>query len=86
MQKNIENGTTVLLADHGMMLTDGSSIVSVVRLGKEADGSGWYEITVEEAEEMKEEYFADAWGNWEEVSEQEYIENGGKLRIMMKGE
>lgn len=52
MQKNIENGTTVLLADYGMMLTDGSSIVSVVRLGKEADGSGWYEITAEEAEEM----------------------------------
>ena len=50
MQKNIENGTTVLLADYGMMLTDGSSIVSVVRLGKEADGSAWYEITVEEAE------------------------------------
>lgn len=50
MQKKIENGTTVLLADNGMMLTDGSSIVSVVRLGKEADESAWYEITAEEAE------------------------------------
>ena len=52
MQKNIDNGTTVLLADYRMMLTDGSSIVSVVRLGKEADESAWYEITADEAEAM----------------------------------
>jgi hypothetical protein len=50
MQKNIENGVTVLLADSGMMLTDGSSFGTVVRLGKEADGAEWYEITAEEAE------------------------------------
>ena len=51
MQKIIDNGTTVLLADDGMMLTDGSSFGTTVRLGKGDDGSKWYEITVEEAEE-----------------------------------
>ena len=50
MQKTIENGTTVLLADEGMVLTDNSSFGSTVRLGKEDDGSKWYEITAEEAE------------------------------------
>ena len=50
MQKIIDNGTTVLLADEGMMLTDGSSFGSTVRLGKEADESVWYEIAAEEAE------------------------------------
>jgi hypothetical protein len=50
MQKKIENGTTVLLADEGMMLTDNSSFVTTVRLGKEDDGASWYEITEEEAE------------------------------------
>lgn len=44
------------------------------------------DVTVEEAEQMKEDYFADAWGDWEEISEQEYIENGGRLRITMEGE
>ena len=51
MQKIIDNGTTVLIADDGMMLTDGSSFGSVVRLGKEADETVWYEITQKEAEE-----------------------------------
>lgn len=50
MQKEIENGTTVLLADEGMMLTDGSSFGTTVRLGKADDGVKWYEITAEEAE------------------------------------
>lgn len=50
MQKTIENGTTVLLSDEGMMLTDGSSFGTTVRLGKGDDGSKWYEITAEEAE------------------------------------
>lgn len=51
MQKIIDNGTTVLLADDGMMLTDDSSFGTTVRLGKGDDGSKWYEITAEEAEE-----------------------------------
>ena len=51
MQKIIENGTTILLADDGMMLTDDSSFGTTVRLGKGDDGSKWYEITAEEAEE-----------------------------------
>lgn len=55
MQKIIENGTTVLIADDGMMLTDGSSFGSVVRLGKEADETVWHEITAEEAEERMNE-------------------------------
>jgi hypothetical protein len=50
MQRIIENGVIVLTADDGMILTDNSSFGTVVRLGKEADESVWYEITVEEAE------------------------------------
>lgn len=50
MQKIIDNGTTVLLADEGMMLTDNSSFGTIVRLGKDDDGANWYEITTEEAE------------------------------------
>ena len=60
MQKIIDNGTTVLLADEGMMLTDGSSFGTTVRLGKDDDGGGWYEITAEEAEKrMNEETTGD---------------------------
>lgn len=60
MQKTIENGTTVLLADEGMMLTDGSSFGTTVRLGKDDDGTAWYEITAEEAEKrMNEEHAED---------------------------
>ena len=55
MQKIIENGTTVLLADDGMMLTDDSSFGTTVRLGKEDDGEKWYEITAEEAEKRMNE-------------------------------
>ena len=51
MQKIIDNGTTVLLADEGMMLTDDSSFGTTVRLGKSDDGTAWYEITKAEAEE-----------------------------------
>jgi hypothetical protein len=50
MQKIIDNGITVLLADEGMMLTDNSSFGTTVRLGKDDDGAKWYEITTEEAE------------------------------------
>ena len=55
MQKIIENGTTVLLADEGMMLTDDSSFGTTVRLGKGDDGAKWYEITAEEAEKRMNE-------------------------------
>lgn len=55
MQKTIENGVTVLIADEGMRLTNNSSFVTTVRLGKEDDGAEWYEITVEEAEAKMEE-------------------------------
>ena len=63
MQKIIENGTTVLLADKGMMLTDGSSFGSVVRLGKESTDSAWYEVTEEEAEKLM---------NSEEATDEDY--------------
>ena len=59
MKTIIENGVTVLYPDNDKMLTDGSSPVSVVRLGKEASTSGWYEITIEEAEAMRAEETAD---------------------------
>lgn len=55
MQKNIENGMTVLRADEGMMLTDNFTFGTAVYLGKEDDGSTWYEITVEEAEKRMDE-------------------------------
>ena len=50
MQKTIENGITILTADEGMRLTNDSSFVTTVRLGKEDNGESWYEITEEEAE------------------------------------
>ena len=60
MQKTIDNGTTVLLADEGMVLTDNSSFGTTVRLGKGDDGAAWYEITAEEAEKrMNEEITKD---------------------------
>lgn len=55
MQKIIDNGTTVLLADEGMMLTDDSSFGKTVRLGKGDDGAKWYEITEAEAEKRMED-------------------------------
>ena len=55
MQKIIDNGCVVLLADDGMMLTDDSSFGTTVRLGKGDDGARWYEITAEEAEERMNE-------------------------------
>lgn len=53
MDKIIENGVGVLIADEGMKLTDGASVGSVVRLGKEADEAVWHEITEAEAEELR---------------------------------
>lgn len=52
MQKTIDNGTTVLHPKKGMVLTDGTSFGTTVRLGKEADEAKWYEITKEEADKM----------------------------------
>ena len=60
MQKIIDNGTTVLLADEGMMLTDDFSYGTTVRLGKEADEAKWYELTAEEAEKRMQEQAAEA--------------------------
>ena len=59
MQKITDNGTTVFLADDGMVLTDDSSFVTTVRLGKDDDGAKWYEITQEEAEERMNEETTD---------------------------
>lgn len=66
MQKYIDNGTTVLIADDGMMLTDDTSFGTIVRLGKEADETKWYEITAEEAEKRMNEETA------EEATEADY--------------
>lgn len=55
MQKIIENGCVVLLADDGMMLTDDFSFGTTVRLAKTDDGAKWYEITTEEAEKRMNE-------------------------------
>ena len=55
MQKITDNGTTVLLADDGMVLTDYSSFGTTVRLGKDDDGAKWHEISVEELPKDEEE-------------------------------
>lgn len=55
MYPTIENGVTVLHADDGMKLTNGSSYGTAVRLGKEDTGESWYEITAEEAEKRMNE-------------------------------
>ena len=55
MQKIVDNGTTVLLADEGMKLTNDSSFANTVRLGKDDDGAMWHEITNEEAEQRMNE-------------------------------
>lgn len=55
MYPTIENGVTVLHADDGMKLTNGSSYGTDARLGKEDTGESWYEITAEEAEKRMNE-------------------------------
>ena len=67
MQKIIDNGTTVLTADDGMVLTDDTSFGTTVRLGKEADEAKWYEISAEEAEKRMNEETTD-----DEVTEADY--------------
>ena len=67
MQKIIDNSTTVLLADEGMMLTDDFSYGTTVRLGKEADEAKWYEITAEEAEKRRNDETTE-----DEVTEADY--------------
>ena len=53
MQKTIENGATVLTADEGMRLTNGETFCAIARLGVHASDSEWWEVTSEEAEQMK---------------------------------
>ena len=67
MQKIIDNGTTVLLADDGNMLTDDNSFGTTVRLGKDDDGAKWYEITAEEAEKRMNDEISDG-----EATEEDY--------------
>ena len=67
MQKIIDNGTTVLIADDGNMLTDDNSFGTTVRLGKGDDGAKWYEITAEEAEKRMNEEIAE-----DEATEEDY--------------
>ena len=52
MKKVIENGITVLTADVGMKLTNGSAFGSVVCLGVHDSESNWHEITEAEAEKL----------------------------------
>jgi hypothetical protein len=49
MKKAIENGITVLTADDGMKLTNGTAFGTVVRLGVYDSEDNWYEITEAEA-------------------------------------
>ena len=52
MQKIIENGTTVLLADDGMMLTDGETFGTKVHLAPGDSPDNWREIPSEEAQAL----------------------------------
>ena len=54
MKKAIENGITVLTADNGMKLTNGSSFGSVVCLGVHDSEDNWHEITEAEVENLME--------------------------------
>lgn len=51
MQKIIDNGTTVLIVDEGMMLSNGSTFGKIVRLGKADSADNWHEITEAEAQD-----------------------------------
>ena len=61
MQKLVENGTIVLIADSNMVLTNGSSFVTVVRLAKEEDELNWPEITKAAAEELQKAESEEIW-------------------------
>lgn len=51
----------ILIADEGMLLTDGKDFVKAIRLPEEADEKVWNEITEEEyAEALKEEEIENA--------------------------
>lgn len=52
MKKAVENGITVLTAENGMKLTNGTSFGSVVCLGVNDSESNWHEITEAEAEKL----------------------------------
>ncbi len=54
MKKAIENGITVLTADDGMKLTNGTAFGTVVRLGVYDSEDNWHEITEAEAEKLME--------------------------------
>lgn len=46
---------TILIADEGYMLTNGSTIGSVIYLGKNDSANNWQEITEAEAESLQEQ-------------------------------
>lgn len=53
MEKMIENGVTVLIADEGMKLTNGESFGATVRLGVKDSEDNWREVTEVEAEHIQ---------------------------------
>ena len=59
MQKIVDNGTTILFSDSGMMLTNDFVYCKAVRLGRNNSGLMWYEITAEEAEKRMNEEITD---------------------------
>ena len=50
-----ENEILILVAEEGHKLTEGTTFVSQVRLGKDAPVGAWTEITEEEANALLEE-------------------------------
>lgn len=59
MQKTTKNGTTVLTADEGLVLTNGQAYGSTVWLAPSDSPDNWREITEAEAERMMAEADAD---------------------------
>lgn len=55
MQKTIENGITILIADTGLKLTNGNAFGTTVRLAKSDSPDNWREVTGAEAERLMEE-------------------------------
>ena len=79
MHKTIENGITVLKADDGMKLTDGSNFGSVVYLGVNDSENNWREITQTEAERMMEETEKSE----DEATEADYIAQLQRLGVAL---
>jgi hypothetical protein len=73
MQKDIENGITVLRANKDMVLTNGVTFGTIVYLGKDDNDENWYEISAEEADEQMNK----------EVTEADYLNSLRRMGVVI---